>query len=99
MSVESLKRPPTLLTIPSSFNSSNILTPFELSLDNATKFIYRPVQVFVDHLIIVIMRVFEFALCGGNSPLERFFRLGAASPKPLFVGPQRLGAHENRYCL
>ena len=54
MSVESLKRPPTLLTIFSSFKSSSIGFPFEKGTQNSSHGRESRFQIVVDHLIIVL---------------------------------------------
>src|SRR5205807_10177335 len=54
ISVESLNRPPTLLTIASSFKSSSMAVPFEMTLDDGTHVRYRPFQVVIDDLELVL---------------------------------------------
>src|SRR5205809_8064120 len=75
ISVDSLNRPPTLLTIPSSFSSSSIVTPRsgvvrELFADQLFEFAHRGVQVAVhDHRVDLALPG-EFALGGLQPPQD-----------------------------
>src|SRR5262249_36135908 len=87
INVESLNRPPTLLTIPSSLSSSSMVgSPCEESLNNGLKLVDRRIQIVVDHSVFVIGGPVDFALCGRQTSLNRCLILGAALAKPIFVG-------------
>src|SRR5262249_23715711 len=68
ISVESLKRPPTLLTIPSSFNSSSITVPFRKSLrDPVADLSDRGFQIVIDDYVIELVDSFQLALRRGQA--------------------------------
>src|SRR5690349_23815887 len=52
--VDSLNRPPTLLTIPSSFSSSSMTAPFKVTLDDPPQLGDRLVQPLVDEHVPVL---------------------------------------------
>src|SRR4051812_22553740 len=85
ISVDSLNRPPTLCTIPSSFRSSSIAGPLELLGDDPAQFGHGRVQVVVGDLILIPRGVGEFRprrlqpAAGGRIVLR------AAGPQPLLV--------------
>src|SRR5262249_60318361 len=89
MSVDSLNRPPTLLTMASSFNSSSMVTPFELTPHNGMHFRDRRVEVFIDHLIVVVLGPGQLSRRRGQAALNRLFRLRPpvpqAGPAPLYL--------------
>src|SRR5271169_332066 len=70
ISVDSLKRPPTLLTIPSSFSSSSISVPLEKGPDNRPQRRERGIDFVVDHLIIVLRGASQLQL-GGPQPARQ----------------------------
>src|ERR1700682_1725109 len=59
--VDSLNLPPTLLTIASSFRSSNMLPPCEMPLQDGAQLGDGGVQVVVDDLVLVLARALELA--------------------------------------
>src|SRR5262245_51948049 len=102
ISVDSLNRPPTLLTIPSSFSSSSIAVPSPMGLDNPQHVGDRPVQVVVDHLIVVLAGAGQFEPGPVQAPPHGLGGLGAAAAQPLlqrlqfFVNASRGGVQEDR---
>src|SRR5438874_5068045 len=66
--VESLNRPPTLFTIPSSFRSSSIAGPRKLFRDDRAQLGRRPVQVVVNDVILIAGRAGEFGQGRRQSP-------------------------------
>src|SRR6478672_10411600 len=60
ISVDSLNRPPTLLTIPSSFRSSSISAPLELPGDDRAQLGGGPGEVVVTDLILILLFLGEF---------------------------------------
>src|SRR5262245_35039287 len=83
--VDSLNRPPTLLTICSSFSSSSIAVPFELAGDDLAQFGGRRGEVVVNHLILIVLRAVEFGPGGGQPPLHRRLVLGPPAAQPALV--------------
>src|SRR5262245_51618562 len=97
INVDSLNRPPTLLTIPSSFRSSSIRVSFvKLLADDFSKAGNGRVEIVVDHLVIVFGRVGQFALGGGQTTLDCRLVFSAAFPQALLVGFQRRSPQEDR---
>src|SRR5947209_13477758 len=76
--VDSLKRPPTLLTIPSSFSSSSMTAPLELTPDDVPHRRDGRLQVVVDHLVAVLAGSGQLDAGLGQAPLNRFLGLGVA---------------------
>src|SRR5262245_41285667 len=103
--VESLKRPPTLFTIPSSFSSSSMTAPRPVPQDNVPGLHNRPVQIVVDHLKIVLAGPRQFLPGRGQAAADDLLALGAAPPQPLLddaqllLGPPRRGVQEDRHRL
>src|SRR5262245_34558831 len=80
--VDSLNRPPTLFTIPSSFRSSSIAGPRKETGDDRAQVGGRLVQVLVNDLIVKLPGAGEFPP-GGLQPAEDLgFVLRAAQPQP-----------------
>src|SRR5437588_373762 len=82
--VESLNRPPTLLTMASSFRSSSMLLPFEKLAQNRVEPIHRDVQIVIDHLKIISGLIGQL-FSGGCQPLLnlRFILAGPLAQAPL----------------
>src|SRR6516225_4382970 len=97
ISVDSLNRPPTLLTIPSSFNSSSIRVPREQGLDDVPQLVERGLPIVVDDLEIVVAGAAELDLGRAQPPLNLLLGFGAALAEPAFVFGRRRGAHEDRH--
>src|SRR5438067_11987242 len=85
MSVDSLNRPPTLLTMASSFNSSSMVTPFRLTPHNRFHLGHGRRQIIIDDLMIVFPRMLQFPRRRGQAALDRFFLLRSPPPHTLFV--------------
>src|SRR5579883_142762 len=81
--VESLKRPPTLLTISSSFSSSIMaLARSTAVLDqDRGEFLDGPIQVVIDHLYIIMVGQGDLAAGGGQSPGDRGLIVGPSHPQ------------------
>src|ERR1700722_5362145 len=76
ISVDSLKRPPTLLTIPSSFNSSSIaFTPLKRLLDQLAQLVDASIEVVVKHLVLILSAPFELLAGIGQPQLNLLFAL------------------------
>src|SRR5438874_9061664 len=72
ISVDSLNRPPTLLTIASSFRSSSIITaPLEQPGDQLAQLGRRPGQVVVHDLILILPGAGEFGPRRRQPPADR----------------------------
>src|SRR5712692_8239447 len=99
--VDSLNRPPTLLTIASSFRSSSMLSPHPLSLeltfDDRAQLGDRLLEIVVDHLLIVLGGAGQFLLGGRQPPLNRRLVLRAALAQSFLVGRQGGGPQEHRH--
>src|SRR5262245_8211819 len=80
--VESLNRPPTLLTIPSSFSSSCMRALLELPFHDLFDPGHRRAQVVVDHLVIVLAGPLQFPPGRLEPPLDHLRRLRAAGLQP-----------------
>src|ERR1700739_3327686 len=78
ISVDSLKRPPTLLTMPSSFSSSSIRIPLEKGLDDLPQLGEGRNQIVVDDLEIVIVGAGQLRLGGTQPLLDLLLRFRAA---------------------
>src|SRR5436309_2810851 len=76
--VDSLNRPPTLFTIPSSFRSSSIAGPHKQTGDDRAQVGGRLVQVLVNDLIVKFPGAGEFPAGGLEPAADRRFILGAA---------------------
>src|SRR5207248_8837981 len=89
--VESLKRPPTLLTIFSSFSSSSIARSSSTSdlFENQHELFNAVVKIVVDELVVVPVGLGELLSGGSQPPEDRGFRLGPPVPQPLFKGLER----------
>src|ERR1700678_4380030 len=89
--VESLNRPPTLLTISSSFSSSIMVSPQSAAvlLEDPGEPLNRAVELVVDHLDIVTCRHLDLAPRVGQSALDGGLVVGPACSQPIF---QRLEA-------
>src|SRR5437763_14129596 len=72
ISVDSLKRPPTLFTIPSSFSSSSIRVPLEKGLDDLPQLGECRLQIVVNDLVVVIVGSRQFGLGGAQPALNLF---------------------------
>src|SRR5580704_13106460 len=84
ISDDSLNRPPTLLTICSSLNSSNI--QFVLPCDeNIRDFMNGPVEVVVDDAVAIKIGLRQLFPGDRQAALESLFGLRAASSQSLFV--------------
>src|SRR5713101_8575995 len=99
MSVDNLNRPPTLLTMASSFNSSSIVTPFGLTPHNRFHFSNRRRQIVIDDLIVVIPGMIQLARRRGQAPPNRLFSLRPTPPQAGLVGRQGTGAQKNRHVV
>src|SRR5262245_30720153 len=83
ISVESLNRPPTLFTMPSSFSSSSMLALPKLVANNSAHVADCRVQVVVDHLMLILAGPGQLCPGGRQSSLDHVFSLGAAATQPL----------------
>src|SRR5947209_3484349 len=97
ISVESLKRPPTLFTMPSSFNSSSMLAPFEQGTQNRPHRRQRGFEVVVDYLVIVFPCPGQFGPRVLEPFLDRLFRLGPALAQASLEGRQVGRMQEDRH--
>src|SRR5947209_4903420 len=96
MSVESLKRPPTLLTIPSSFSSSSIsFSASETIPDQRRQLRRRRRQVVVHHHAMILTTPRQFALRVGQANRDGLLVLRPPRPQALLEQPVRR-QHENR---
>src|SRR5713226_8633252 len=77
--VESLKRPPTLLTISSSFSSSIMVPPRSTSgsQQDRGELFACAVELVVDHVDIITGRCFELAPSGGQPALDGVVVVGS----------------------
>ena len=99
ISVESLNRPPTLLTMASSFKSSSMLTPFELSDQDRVNVRDRFFQIVVDYLKIELAGAVHFLLGGGEPALDGGLALSAPAPEPCLQRCQRRRAKKYRHVI
>src|SRR5439155_15486636 len=84
ISVDSLNRPPTLLTISSSFRSSSIVAPRKQTGDERAQLGRRLVQVVVSDLILKLARPGEFLPGRVQPAADGRLVFGAAQPQPAF---------------
>src|SRR3954468_771084 len=93
ISVESLNRPPTLLTIISSFNSSSIegssSTTTTVRPQGSQELLDATVEVVIDQLDIVPVGLGELGTGLAEPPQDRGFILGPAEPQSLLQRPKR----------
>src|SRR5262245_100885 len=82
ISVDSLNRPPTLFTIPSSFRSSSIAGPRKQTGDDRAQFGGRLIQVLVNDLIVTLPSAGEFAPGRLEPSGDRRLVLGPTSAEP-----------------
>src|SRR5262249_41037656 len=82
--VESLNRPPTLLTISSSFSSSIMVVECSTTVlvQDGGKLLDGAVQVIVDNLDVIKRGQFQLAAGGAQPLLDRLRGVGAAVPQP-----------------
>src|SRR5437879_2946201 len=98
ISVDSLKRPPTLLTIPSSFSSSSIaLAPVKRFLDQLAQPGDASVEVVVNYLVMVFPAPRQFRPGVGQPQQDLFLALGPSSAEPLFEQLPRRGLQKDRH--
>src|SRR4051812_21923339 len=95
--VDSLKRPPTLLTIPSSFSSSSTaISSAERADDQVAHLGDRDLQVVVDDQVLVLPDVFRLAVSRGHPPGDGGLVLRAPPPQALLVHRGRGCTQEDR---
>src|SRR5205823_2594036 len=80
--VDSLNRPPTLFTIPSSFRSSSIAGPRKQTGDDRAQLAGRLVQVLVNDLIVKLPGAGEFPPGRLQPAADRRLVLGPAVAEP-----------------
>src|SRR5258707_5433008 len=95
--VDSLNRPPTLLTIPSSSKSSSISFPFKQGADDRPHCVLRGPEVVVDYLEIVLGGTDKLGLGGAHAELDLLVGLTGAGPQPPLILRTRRSSHVNRY--
>src|SRR5205809_4727733 len=76
ISVDSLKRPPTLLTIPSSFSSSSIAGPFKKRSEDRAQVTRGAVEIIIEHLMVVLARMGQFQVRLGKTAANGFIAFG-----------------------
>src|SRR5260370_446461 len=86
--VDSLNRPPTLLTMPSSFKSSSMVLPLHQTLDDRAELGHPRVEIVVNHRIVVFSCMFQHAPGCRQSSLGSGFVLRRPPPEPFLVGAQ-----------
>src|ERR1700679_2221804 len=81
--VESLNRPPTLLTISSSFSSSIMVSPQSAAvlLENPGKPVDRVVELVVDHVDIITRRHLDLSRHGRQPALDRRLVVARSLPQ------------------
>src|SRR5208337_316214 len=96
--VESLNRPPTLLTISSSFSSSIMIdsTSTVVLNQDCRQLVNRPLQVVVDQMYVVTLGQLELPPGVGQPPLDRCLVIGAPGPQPLLEHLQTGRPHEDQ---
>src|SRR5262249_37805315 len=99
MRVDSLKRPPTLLTIPSSFSASSMLSVSKLMLDKGVQVSDCRVQIVVDHLTIIMVSTGELLLGRRQSSLECPFILRATLSQAALVRLHLRASEEYQYAI
>src|SRR6187399_776652 len=90
ISVDSLNRPPTLLTIASSRSSSSMDLPF-WGTDDIANLLDRPVHVVVDHLVLIAIGKGQLAAGHFEPPLDRFLAFAAPAAQPTLQFVVRTG--------
>src|SRR5262249_411634 len=100
ISVESLNRPPTLLTISSSFNSSIIVFPRSTtpSCQDRGEVLECAVEFVVDHVDIVAFRRFELAASVGKAALDGGLVIGSSRAQPGSEAFQTRWLDKNQEC-
>src|SRR5262245_14686213 len=88
MSADNLKRPPTLLTIVSSLNSSCTAGPSTTN-ENFTNFLYCAIQIVVHDLIVIFRSVVQFPPRRGQPTLDFLLTVGSAPSNSPLVLVQR----------
>src|SRR5262245_12310307 len=73
---ECLNRPATLLTISSSFSSSNMGSPLEVPLENPPQFGDGRLEFVVDQMVLVFAAVGQLPLRGRQAPPDGRLRVG-----------------------
>src|SRR4029453_14128849 len=97
MSVDSLKRPPTLLTIPSSFSSSILILPFKQRTHDRAKLRDRVVQLVIDDLVIVGRRLGELRAGALQAALDGRGSFRASLAQTELERVERRRANEDRH--
>src|SRR5436190_22466067 len=95
--VESLNRPPTLLTISSSFSSSIISAPVSTMVFNQDggQFVNRSIKIIIDYMNIIIFRELELAAGVTQAALDGRFVVGSPGAEPVFEYIQARHLDEN----
>src|SRR5438067_10587510 len=96
ISVDSLNRPPTLLTIPSSLSSSCIALSPKVLLQQRPDAGDRGVEVVVDEAVVVLAGALDLADGLGQAPLDGRLVLRPAPPQPLLQHRHRRRQEEDR---
>src|SRR6266852_2020321 len=99
MSVDSLNRPPTLLTMASSFNSSSMVPPFQVTPDDVTQLGDRRGQVIIDNLVIVLAGMGQFLRRPGQAPANGLIRLGSSLPQAFLINRRGARSQKDRHRL
>src|SRR5690348_7536736 len=94
--VESLNRPPTLLTISSSFSSSNMGSPLEVPLEDPPQLGDGRLEFVVDQLVLVLAAVGQLPLRGRQAPPDGRLRVGVPVAQALLQHRQGRRLHEHR---
>src|SRR5262249_52453481 len=95
----SLNRPPTLLTMASSFSSSSMPTSRELTPDDRLHLGDRLLQHVVDYLVIILVRAGQLALGRQQPPGDGVLRLRPPQAQALAVVVQRPGPQEDGHVV
>src|SRR4051812_17543128 len=100
INVESLNRPPTLLTISSSFNSSSIegSSSTAIRAQGRDEILDATVKVVVDQKNVVPVGFRQLLTRLAQPPEDRRLVLGAAAPQPLFEHLEPGGFDEDKEC-
>src|SRR5216683_2532499 len=96
MSVDNLNRPPTLITIASSFNSSSMITPFRLTPHNRFHLGNCRGQILIDDSVVILPGMIQLLGRGGQAPPNGLFVLRSTLPQAGLVRFQRTGTQKNR---
>src|SRR5271157_4831078 len=96
--VESLNRPPTLLTISSSFSSSIMIesTSTVVLNQDCRQLVNRPLQIVVDQMNVVTLGQLELPPGVCQPPLDRRLVIGAPGPQPPLEHVQTRRPHEDQ---